>query len=368
MAIPLVLVTFIRKRRDVPFSWMFVMFGLFIVSCGFTHLMEVITFTTPLYRLSAVVKMITAAASWATVAALIPLMPRALALRSPEALEREVAARTEELRDALRREQEAREEVRRLNATLERRVRERTRALEEANRELESFSYSVSHDLRAPLRHISGFAELLRRRSASLDETTRRHLEIIGDASGRADRLIDDLLAFSRMGRAEMRQSVVDMAALVRDVIAEVEAEFPERAIRWDVGELPAVQGDPAMLRLVVRNLLANAVKYTRPREQAEITVRAEAGPGETIFSIKDNGVGFDMRDGKRLFGVFQRLHDGEFEGTGIGLASVRRIIARHGGRTWAEGAVGLGATFSFSLPHLAAAEKGEPVGAPGGA
>jgi len=244
-------------------------------------------------------------------------------------------------------------EIRLLNADLERRVVARTAEFEAANKELEAFSYSVSHDLRAPLRHIDGYVELLTKHAAStLDEKGRRHLATISSAARKMGALIDDLLAFSRMGRAEMRKTSVNLASLAEEVVQDLKVDAKDRRVEWKVGRLPTVHGDPAMLRLVFENLFSNAIKYSGPRDAARIEVDAQPQNGEIVVSVRDNGVGFDPTYAHKLFGVFQRLHgQAEFEGTGIGLANVRRIVSRHGGRTWAEGAIGQGATFYFSLP-----------------
>jgi len=241
-----------------------------------------------------------------------------------------------------------------LNAELEQRVADRTARLEATNKELEAFSYSVSHDLRAPLSHIHGFADVLNRRIGStLDAKSRHQLGNILDAAKRMDALIDDLLLFSRMGRAEMLKAEIDPEHLVRQVLVDLEPETRDRVIEWQIGELDSVYGDPSLLRQVVLNLLSNAVKFTSKRDQARIEVSSEKGDSETVICVRDNGVGFDMKYVDKLFGVFQRLHSRrDFEGTGIGLANVQVIIHRHGGRTWAEGSPDEGATFCFSLPN----------------
>ncbi len=239
---------------------------------------------------------------------------------------------------------------------LEKRVAERTAELTESNKELEAFAYSVSHDLRAPLRHIDGFLELLQKKTETLlDEQSRHYMNIISNAAEKMGLLIDDLLAFSRMGRHAMSFQPVDLGPMVHDVILEFEPDTAGRIIEWSIGDLPAVSADKAMLRMVLVNLISNALKFTRSRTQAEIEIGFFPDQdSEAVIFVRDNGVGFDMMYVDKLFGVFQRLHStDEFEGTGIGLASVRRIIARHGGRTWAEGRPNQGATFYFVLPKV---------------
>lgn len=245
-------------------------------------------------------------------------------------------------------------EVEEARRDLEQRVLARTAQLEEANRELESFSYSVSHDLRAPIRHISGFADMLRKRGGdALDATSAHYVQVIADAAKQAGTLVDDLLAFSRMGRAELARQRVSMDAMVKEVLGLLQPEIGSRAIEWRIGPLGEVTGDAAMLRLVWRNLLSNAVKYSRTRDTAIIAVERTELEREHVFCVRDNGVGFDMKYVGKLFGVFQRLHSADqFEGTGIGLANVRRIVGRHGGRAWAEGEVDRGSTFCFALPR----------------
>jgi signal transduction histidine kinase/CheY-like chemotaxis protein len=273
--------------------------------------------------------------------------------RLREHLERLVDERTAKLVAEVEERKKAERRIRDLSEGLERRVQERTRALEAVNRELESFSYSVSHDLRAPLRHVIGYLHLLADELGDdLTPQARRHLDTAANAGRRMDTLIEDLLAFARTGRAELRETRIDLDEMARAVIRELELSAAGRRIAWHIRRLPAVMGDASMVRQVLVNLLSNAVKYTRPRAAAEIELgSAGEADGMTVLFVRDNGVGFDMEYADRLFNPFRRLHSSkEFEGNGIGLANVRRIVDRHGGRTWAESALERGATFYFTL------------------
>jgi len=245
------------------------------------------------------------------------------------------------------------EQVRRLNTNLESRVAERTAELETLNKELEAFSYSVSHDLRAPLRHIDAYVTILHEElHASLSEQGNQCLKIVSDSARQMSALIDGLLAFSRMSRAEVRRKMIRTEELVNEILLAMKRDTERRNIQWQIEPLPPVFADRTMLKMVWTNLLSNAVKYTRKRQTAEIRIGFRDKSEEIEFYVSDNGAGFDMRHARKLFGVFERLHrTEEFEGTGIGLANVYRIVTRHGGRVWAESKVDGGATFYFTMP-----------------
>jgi len=254
----------------------------------------------------------------------------------------------------------AENEILRLNEHLERRVAQRTTDLEAANRELEAFSYSVAHDLRAPLRHIDGFARMALEKSRGLNEASVRHLDTVIQAAGGMGRMIDGLLSLSRVGRAGLQRRPVDMKGLVEEARSQLGPDAARPALQWKIGALPTVRGDPELLRLVWINLLSNALKYSSRQPQPEIQIGTQtADDGKLAFFVRDNGVGFDMRYGGKLFNVFQRLHRrDEFEGIGIGLATARRVIERHGGRVWAESRLNEGATFYF---HIGEEQAGTP-------
>jgi light-regulated signal transduction histidine kinase (bacteriophytochrome) len=283
-----------------------------------------------------------------------PIQPAVL--RSKVAVFAELFRKSSALRAEVEERRQAEERIRQLNKELSERVDE----LAEANAELESFSYTVSHDLRAPLRQVSGFVALLQEGlSGRQSAADAEYIDLIQVAITRMGQLIDDLLSFSRVGRVEINRSVVNLASLVEQVRETLTPALSGRDVRWQIGALPEVEGDPAMLRQVFASLLDNALKFTRTRAYAEIEIGARRELQEHVFFVRDNGVGFDARYADKLFGVFQRLHTGaEFEGTGIGLASVRRIIQRHNGFSWAESVSGEGTVVYFSLPLSTATDE----------
>jgi signal transduction histidine kinase len=360
-----VLLFYASRQKQVPFRHMFWLFGLFILSCGFTHFLDYYTFSTPMYRLSGLVKLITALASWATVFAIIPMTPVALAMRTPEELERLVDERTEQLQDEVEHRREAerllrerQEEIERLNDSLEIRVAERTQDLATANEELESFAYSVSHDLRQPLRAIDGFSFAIHQEARErLTAEEVAMLERVRTATQRMDVLITSLLKLSRLYRAQMKFESVNLSELAAQILEDFQEAEPERRIRFEVEPGLTAGGDPTMLRVLLVNLLGNAWKFTAREDEATIAFGRE---GEEFF-VRDNGAGFDEAYADKLFLPFERLHrDSEFEGSGVGLATVERIVRRHGGKVRAQGVVGEGATFYFWLPEASSDANSE--------
>ena len=509
LSIPITLLHFTRQRRDIPFSWMLLCFGAFIVACGGTHVMEVWTVWFPSYWLAGAVKVATACFSVATAILLIQLTPRVLALpgiqslleinqrlagevvqhtqtesslrRVSEDLEERVAERTMELvvanqslqeselrfrtvvehapeaifvvdidverfieanrnaeklfgmtredllrvgpaeisppfqpdgrpsaqavfeerakalkkekprfewihrnakgedfpcevsvvrlpfsgRNLLRRSvvdiserKRAEEEIRKLNAELEQRVQERTAQLEVANHDLESFTYSVSHDLRAPLRHMDGFSRILVEDfGPQLPPGAKQHAERVRAATLHMGQLVDDLLNLARVGRGSLRIVSTDLNEVLADTILSLDQETPGRQVDWRIGRLSRAPCDPGLMRQVFHNLLSNALKFTKQREKAVIEIGEIRGEGEPVIFVRDNGVGFDMKYADKLFQVFQRLHSAEeFEGTGVGLAIVHRILQKHGGSVRAESSPGKGATFFLTLGRASVA------------
>jgi signal transduction histidine kinase len=347
-SIPFTLVHFVRKRRDLKFQWMFVCFAIFIVACGATHAVEIWVIWHPTYWLSGSIKAITALASVPTAILLIKLVPQALRLPSPSHLETANAALQKEIIERT----QAEKEVECQQIALARSNAE----LVTANAELKSFSYSVSHDLRAPLRTIDGFSHALLEDCADrLDDDGKDHLNRIRAATQRMGLLIDDLLSLSHLSRAAMKWQSIDLSAIARSIAGDLRTEQPERQIELHIQDGLTITADPGLIRVALGNLLNNAWKFTSKRASAHIEFGQAVVNGAAAFFVRDNGAGFDPAYADRLFGAFQRLHGmTEFAGTGIGLATVQRIIHRHGGRVWAESAVDCGATFYFTLSQSA--------------
>lgn len=354
-SIPVTLWVFVSRRADLGFRQIFVMFGVFILACGITHVMDVWTLWHPDFWLDGWLRLFTAGVSIATAWLAWRMVPVALALPSPESMRQA----NEELHAEILRRRQYEDELQALNDRMKQQIDE-----------LESLSYAISHDVRGPLRHIEGFARMLADSSAIPPEhPALKYLVRIRASVRHLSEIVEGLLAFSRASRSEMRLVSCDPKKLIEEVLTELGPEMEGRPIEIEVGELPAVSGDPALLYQLFYNLLGNSVKYTRGRNPAVISIDCISdSTNEQVFRIRDNGAGFDMQYAGKLFGVFQRLHHAsEFEGTGIGLANVRRIVERHGGRIWADGQVGVGATFFISLPCQPGAATGTARQLPSG-
>jgi signal transduction histidine kinase len=395
--IPTILIFFVykKKKEPIPFRSIVFLFIAFILACGLTHLVDAAIFWWPAYKLSALIRLGTATVSLGTVFALIRIAPQVLELKSPEVLEETVRDRTaalnnlnvllqEEINNRQRVEQDlirlnkqlaekserlerinaaltqreaelkiSESKVLALNADLEIKVQRRTEELQTINEELEAFTYSVSHDLRAPLRSIQGFANILTEDCHELiDNTGKKNLQVIIRNAQYMGQLIDDLLNFSRTSRSKFVKEYFDIGLQVKHVVNELLAQEENRSIHIEMTAIESCEADVSMLRQVWVNLVSNAIKYTRRTSEARIHIGSTRHGQEIHYFVKDNGVGFDMKYMNKLFGVFQRLHKrDEFEGTGVGLALVKRIVEKHGGRIWAEASVNEGALFTFALP-----------------
>ncbi len=373
MAIPILLYWVGRKRRDFPHRGVIWLFVLFIISCGFTHLIDVFTFHFPVYRLGGAVRGVTALASWATVIALIPLTPKLLSMRSPVELAREVEQR-KHAQEQLRLANESLEErvakrtaeLEAANAALkeeiaereraEKELRRKTRELEALSREMENFAYVASHDLQEPLRKINGFAQLVQEHLGDrLDQDGRDYLDRMVRASDRMNVMVKDLLLLSRAGGEAVMQQPVDLNRVMQRVNVDLEPAIAESGATLEVGELPTVRANPLQMEQVFLNLISNAIKYREEDRPVRIDITAAPGEaGYTRISITDNGIGFDPAQAERIFQPFQRLHSQrEYPGTGMGLPICRKIVERLGGEITAEGRPGKGSTFHFTLPLM---------------
>jgi signal transduction histidine kinase len=336
-SIPLTLLYFLSRRPLAGYNWVLGLFAGFILACGTTHLLAIVTLWEPVYWIDGWIKAATAGVSLLTAALIWPLVPKVLALPTPSQLQ----VANAQLLTQIDERRLAEEELRHTN-----------HALEAVNGELEAFAYSVSHDLRQPLRGMTGFGQILLEDYADkLDAQGKDYVQRIGAAAQRMGSLIDDLLALSRVTRGELHRERLDLSALAEAILADLRQVQPERDVEACIQPGLEVEGDPRLLRVMLENLLSNAWKFTGKTAGARIEMGRSEDGGDRIYFVQDNGAGFDMAHADKLFGAFQRLHGvDEFPGTGVGLASVQRIVHRHGGRIWAQSEPGRGATFSFTL------------------
>jgi len=341
-AIPVILITFVLKRKDAPFPKLIWMFGAFIVACGTTHLMAVWTMWNPDYWIEGWIKLATGVVSFSTAVMLIPAIPKAMAMPRPQDLKEA----NRQLKREIEQRKQAEEEVRKLNSELSEKVKD----LELANEELQKFSYSVSHDLRAPLRSIDGFSQaLLERYDHQLDESGRHYLNRIRNGSQKMGQLIDDILKLSRVSRAELNFDEVDLTQITESIFEELGQHNQEHKADLRCEKAITLYADYGMMENVMRNLIENAWKFASGQPEINIEVGSTEKEGQKVIYVKDNGAGFDMTYYNKLFTPFQRLHsESEYKGSGIGLANIQRIIRRHDGHIWADSEPGKGTTFYF--------------------
>jgi len=341
--IPFSLILLVRKRKDLEFDWMFVMFGVFILSCGLTHVMNTWNIWHSTYRLEGVLKAITALVSLPTALLMFRLVPRARALPSPADLRREIEDR-----------KRAENEARTLNAELERRVEERTLLLRRSNEALQRFVYIASHDLQEPVRTVKSMNQLLARDyRGRLGERGDQYIGFVLEASDRMQTLVSDLLTFSQTVDQEVGRHVAASNAsdAVQAVIADLSNTIEESGAHIAVGDLPSVQADATRLQQVFQNLITNAIKYSKPGEPPEIEIAAERRDDFCLFSVRDRGAGFEPQYAEQIFVAFKRLHGREHPGSGVGLTICKNIVEECGGRIWAKSQPGEGSTFYFTLP-----------------